>query len=417
VLGAYLEEVALGWRDFSDTATFTEEYVMGGSSDCLSYDDVGQQVTTGYLADIMISCSDNSATWLLMDLIGRDIIQDYIDRLGIDGIGPIIPYAEVDRLKLSFLDPTWEDVPLSLASQFYRNGNTTGLVPVYFSERPFYSRQERLAASAQYFANMDYNTITPRAMAEYLLLMHDRLNSSDLNQSLAAWWFFGTMMLTQRQYTAQDLPGTVYVGAKNGFDLGLKAEVSVSFRSLTSNDPETLIIVFVHQQDLMANDVSLPRRETDLLNRYLASISPQINTILYPDESVPPLSISSNIVSVTFAAENTIETCREESNGSTRDAYLRALSDCWRDIESVSRLPVGERLGLGIIMRELSNREAHVTMVFHAPDGRQFAYQYNTRFVDADNVYWYHRLDIPGTWRIEIYQDLELVYTESIEAF
>lgn len=417
VLGAYLEEVALGWRDPNTTIVFTEDYVMGGSQDCLSYDDVGSEVTYSFLADIMISCSDNSATWILMDLIGWDMIQAYVDGLGIEGIGPIIPYAEVDRLKLSMLDPDWANVPLSLASQYYRNGNTKGLVPDYFRTRPRYSRRERLRANTQYFATYDYNTISPRAMTEYLLLMRQRLISSNLVDGLAAWWFFQSMLLTQRQYTTQDLPGTIYLGAKNGYDYGLKAEVSVATRDLNTSNPEAIAIIFVHQADLSAGDVGLPRRETDLLNRYLTSISPQVAWVLYPDNPAPPISASSNIVSVTFARENTIENCREDANGETASAFLRAVAECWRSLPTLSRLPVGERLGLGIVLREIGNRETRLTMIFVSPAGRQYSYQYNTRFVQEDNVYWFHRLDVVGEWRIEIYQDLELVYSDIIEAF
>jgi len=417
ILGAYVEEVALGWRSFNDPVTFTEDYVMGGSRDCLSYDDVGVQYGYDTIIDLMISCSDNSATWMVMDELGWDTVNEYVERLGIAGIGPIIPYAEVDRLKLTFLDPRWADVPLDLASQFYRGRETDGLVPDYFDRVPTYSRGERIQANQQYFATYDYNTITPRAMAEYLIYMRDKLQGSDINQSLAAWWFFDTMMTTQRQYTAQDLPGTVFVGAKNGWDLGLKAEVSVAFRSLTTNDPEGIAIVFAHQTDLSAPDVGLPNDENDLLNRYLASISPQVAFILYPvEEPATEISINSNIVTVTLTRENNIEDCRENTPGATRDAYLNNLEVCWRNLPQLAQINTGERLGLGIVLRGLANQDARFTMTFTAPDGQQYAYQYSTRYAAADNVYWYHRLDAPGTWQIDIYQNLRRVYTDSIEA-
>jgi len=417
ILGAYLEEVALGWRSFNDPVTFTENYVMGGSRDCLSYDDVGVEFRYDTISELMISCSDNSATWMMMDEIGWDTVNEYVGRVGIDGVGPIIPYAEVDRLKLTLLDDRWANVPLDLASQFYRGRETDGLVPTYFDRVPNYSRGDRAWANQEYFRIYDYNTITPRAMAEYLLYMRDQLHSSDINDALAAWWFFDTMMTTQRQYTAQDLPGTVFVGAKNGWDLGLKAEVSVSFRSLTSNEPEGIAIVFAHQTDLSAPDVGLPNDENDLLNRYLASISPQVEFILYPvEEPRGEVSINSNIVTVTLARENNIETCRETSPGATRTAYLANLESCWRSLTNLAQINTGERLGLGIVLRGLANQDARFTMTFTAPDGQQYAYQYNTRYADADNVYWYHRLDRPGTWQIDIYQNLRRVYTDSIEA-
>jgi len=414
VLGAFLQQVTLGWHDFNDEFLFTEAYVMGGSSDCLSYDDVGRRFTLRYISNVMIWCSDNSATWILMELIGYSSVQAYIDTLAIEGIGPVLPYAEVDRLKLALIDPRWSDVPLHLASQYYRRRITDGLVPNYFDEVPNYSRSQRRDANAQYFYTYDYNTITPRAMYTYLMMMRDDLNSDDFNKSLAAWWFFETLMLTQRQYSTQDLPPTVYVGGKNGWDYGLKAEVSLAFRSFATNEPEAIVIVFAHQTDLYAPDVALPNDENDLLNRYLESISPQIEWILYPVEPLPELSLNSNILSVTLAREEAVEACRENSDGSTATAYLEALSRCWRNLPSLDRLPVNQRIGTGIEMRRV-DQEARLTIVYNAPDGQQYAYQYNTLFVTQDNVYWYHRLDQVGTWQIDIYQNLELVYTENID--
>jgi len=418
ILGAYMEQVALGWRSFTDQVVFSEDYIMGGSRDCLSYDDIGVRYRYDQIAELMISCSDNSATWMMMDLLGWDVVNEYVERLGIEGIGPIIPYAEVDRLKLTMLDSRWANVPLDLASQYYRGRETDGLVPDYFDRAPSYNRGERAWANQQYFQTYDYNTATPRAMAQYLLLLRDQLNSTDMQDSQAAWWLFDTMMNTQRQYTAQDLPGTVFVGAKNGWDFGLKAEVSVAFRSLVTNNPEGFVIVFAHQTDLSAPDVGLPNDEDDLLNRYMASISPQVEFILYPVEEPPgELSLSSNVVTVTLAREGAIEDCRENTPGATRDAYLNNLESCWRSLTNLAQINTGERLGLGIVLRDLANQDARFTMTFTAPDGQQYAYQYSTDYASADNVYWYHRLDRPGTWQIDIYQNLNRVYTDSIEAF
>src|SRR5690606_24654640 len=124
-------------RTISNTGRlqFTRNYWMGGSNDCLRESDIGTSYTYDELVEFMINCSDNAATWMLMDSIGWQRVNNYVQSLGIEGIGEIIPYAEVDRLKLEFLDDRWVDIPTAIASRFYRSGNTSGLLD-YFSEIP-----------------------------------------------------------------------------------------------------------------------------------------------------------------------------------------------------------------------------------------------------------------------------------------
>jgi len=152
--------------------TFGERYWMGGEVDCLNDSYLNQKIPFYQLIEVMIACSDNSATWMMMDAIGWDAPNQYAERLGITGLGEIIPYSEVDRLKLSMIDEQWNTVPASLASRYYRAELVTGL-DAYFDELPDYRRREEIRANQLYFDTTTYNSATPRALAQYLLRLNE----------------------------------------------------------------------------------------------------------------------------------------------------------------------------------------------------------------------------------------------------
>lgn len=408
IAGAFLLEVARGNLSFDQTMIFTEEYLMGGRNACMTEDMVGAEVTYGYLSDIMISCSDNSATWMLMDILGWETVNAYVDSLGISGIGPIIPYAEVDRLKLTYLDERWANVPAGLAARFYRTRSTRGLVPQYFSSAPNYTREERIEANNHYFHTYNYNTATPRAIVEYILKLRADLYTFNTPESQAAYWLFNTMILTQRQFSAQAFPGTVYVGAKNGFDTGLRAEVNVLFPVLWTLDPAAVALVFVHQPVSDGTDFDdFGPQLSGQLTDYLLELSPRIAAILYPADFPPVIVSSPTLSTVVFNRESWIEGCVQNS------VTLLDIELCWRGL-SQNRLTVGEQLGMGVILRNMAGQTQRFSLIYSAPDGRRFSYQYTVAERDETYLFWYHVPDIDGVWQVDFYQNLQRVYSGSV---
>ncbi|MCA9914709.1 MAG: serine hydrolase, partial [Anaerolineae bacterium] len=246
VAGAVYEALSNGSRSPDERITFTEPYWMGGRTDCLTESFIGQWYTPQRLIEFMINCSDNAATWLLMDWLGREQVNAYVESLGIPGIGRIIPYAEVDRAKLAFADSRWEEVPAGMASRYYRARISNGLSTYFGSSLPDVDRSEYISLNQQYFDSYRTNTITPRAMAQYFLLLRQRALTGDP----AAINTLDVMLYTQRLYSVQDVPGTVYIGGKNGFDRGLLAEVSVLYSTLLQRIPSGIVIVFGRYPEL-----------------------------------------------------------------------------------------------------------------------------------------------------------------------
>jgi beta-lactamase class A len=102
IAAAYYDFLARGAISPTTRIQFTRNYWMAGQTDCLTESRIGETFSYQELIEMMINCSDNASTWLMMDSLGWGRINDYVRSLGIDGIGEIIPYSEVDRLKLSF---------------------------------------------------------------------------------------------------------------------------------------------------------------------------------------------------------------------------------------------------------------------------------------------------------------------------
>lgn len=413
VAGAFLEAVAQGRFSFETEITFSYNYLMGGSNTCLTANDVNTRMTLGYVSDMMIACSDNSATWILMDLLGREAVQAYINRLGIPGIGPVIPYSEVDWLKLQFLDDRWQHVPIDVASRFYRTRNPNEVVPQYFSEAPRYSREELIEANAAYFATYNYNTATPRAIAQYFIKLQNDLGNPNSHQGQVAWWLMNTMLLTQRLYSTQAIPGTVFVGAKNGFDWGLVAEVSTFYTNLNTRRPQALAIIFTQQSLDTTENIQPPSgRDNGPLNRYLHQLSPQISRMLYPNFTTPPMVESPDLSPVMLSPYNMIEACWNtyEAKGENDFTAFSELQRCWNSLPVIDRITINDPFGIAFIMYNLNGQDTRLTFLTIAPDGSQYAYQRDVQLQQNAAVYWQRELDMTGTWRIEVYRNLEKIY-------
>ena len=416
IAGAYYDMLVNGQVSASTRQIFTQQYHMGGRTACLTDAQLGETYTASRLIDLMINCSDNAATWMLMDSIGWGRVQAYIDSLGIEGIGPVIPYSEVDRLKLTFLDERWADVPRGMASRFYRRGWTDGLLE-YFNTVP--QRPEgatRLEINQRYFDEYNYNTMTPRALATYFLKMRDDILANDMD-ALTASAVFNTMLYTQRLYSTQALPGTVYIGSKNGFDRGLLAEANVLFPSLTDRVPTGIVIVFAQYETLTGSNGGIPGPSGGALNDMMLDLSLRIRDILYPNLTDAPVQRGFNISSVTFQQQFAIESCWWPYRNSEFDeAQVPILENCFQSLAPRITYPVGENLAMGLVLRNLNAQDTRFVFVFTAPDGRRFSYQEDRSNLNNAAIYWFHPIDMAGQWQVDIYQNLQPVYRETIVA-
>lgn len=413
VAGAYFDLVMRGLASETSELIFNENYYMGGSTACMREENLGQRYTTRQLVELMINCSDNAATGMIMDAIGWGRVQEYIDSVGLEGVGRVIPYSEVDWLRLSAVDPRWEAVPRAMASRYLRMRSTAGLIPTYFPEAPQWDRQAYLRASAEYLASATTNTATPRAIAEYILRLRNDLNSFDTG-ALVAQRMFTTLLYTQRLNSTQAFPGTILVGAKNGFDIGLTAEVNILFDEINSREPSGLAIVFTQQNDMLSPDVQMPNRENGVLNTYLRRLSSQIWSILYPDYQDPPL-LDNGIVSLAvFGTGEDINPCWIPYRRSGLDTdLLPELQRCWATLANRTRYVVGESVYLGLILRGLnSGGDTRVVMVFRGPSGETFSYQTDRQYQSEAAINWFHPLNAAGEWQIDIYVNFEHVVTQ-----
>lgn len=416
VAGTYYDMLINGQITGATRQIFTQQYAMGGRSDCLSDDQLGNTYTSSELIDLMINCSDNAATWMLMDAIGWRRVDAYVDSLGIDGIGTIIPYSEVDRLKLTFLDEQWANVPRAIASRFYRRGSTSGLLDYFDSvpNRPVGA--ERTTINQRYFDETSFNTMTPRALADYFLMLRDDLLENEMD-ALTASAIFNTMMYTQRLFSTQALSGTVYVGSKNGFDMGLLAEANVLFDSLTHRIPTGLVIVFAQYDNLNAANNNLPNDANDPLARIFAQLSPQIRDMLYPSYVEAQVQTSFNLSSVTFNQQFAIEPCWwPYRNTDFAQEQVPILENCWQSLAPRITFPVGDNLAMGLVLQNLNAQDTRLVFAYIAPDGRRFSYQEDRSNLNSAAIYWFHPLDMAGQWQVDIYINLQRVYSNTIIA-
>ncbi len=398
---------------------FTRNYWMAGSNDCLRESDIGTSYTYNELVEYMINCSDNAATWMLMDSLGWERINAYVQSLGIENIGDVIPYSEVDRLKLEFLDARWADVPAGIASRFYRSGQTSGLSD-YFTEIPNRpNRQEFIDINQRYFDEYNYNTITPRAMAEFLLQLRDNLSNGTPEQWFTATSVFNVMLYTQRQYSTQALPGEVYIASKNGFDRGLLAEVNVIFNDLNNRVPSGLVLMFGQYESLSGgeNNSQLPNRFGDALNDTFFSLSTDIRDVMYPNYRQPLVQNSFVMPTIIFNDQESIQVCWNPFFASDFDSSLvGSVETCFNNIRPRLTYPVEQNVAFGMILRNLNFADTRMTYIYTAPDNRQFSYQLDRQNVTSSAVYWFHPIDMAGQWQIDIYINLIHAHSESILA-
>ncbi len=403
---------------FETELTFSERYWMGGRGDCLDGATLNQRVTIGELGDVMIACSDNAATWMLMDAMGWERVDAYVDALEIENIGPVIPYSEVDRQKLIFMDEGWQHVPVATASRFYRSEMVTGL-NIYFDTIPDYSRQDMINANAQYFAETNFNTISPRAMAEYLIRLRADSQRTD-NRGQIARWVFNTMLLTDRQFTAQALPGTVTVGAKNGWDTGLRAEVSVLFDFLPGKDrvPSGFVIVFARQQDFESTTLQLATpNERGIINRYLLSLAPVLRDMLFPSYTSPDVINSGQVSTTVVNPKALLDSCWAPyaNNGFLFNDRGR-LESCWAN-QTQSQIAPGDSIGVGVVLQRLNEADARLTFIFTTPDGVTRSYQAQRFFQTTAALYYWEPVpqDQTGIWTVEVYLNRNPILRRQIE--
>lgn len=419
IAAAYYNGLIEGTYSVSGSIQFTRNYWMAGSNDCLREEDIGTTYTYNELIEFMINCSDNAATWMLMDALGWQRVNAYVQSLGIDGIGEVIPYSEVDRLKLAFLDETWSSVPAGIASRFYRRGLTAGLLD-YFDEIPNRpSRTEFIRINQRYFDDYSYNTVTPRALANFFLQMRDNLINGTAESAFIANNVFNVMLFTQRQYSVQALPGTTYIGSKNGFDRGLLAEVNILFDDLEQRIPSGIVLVFGQYESLSdgVNNAQLPNRFGDALNDLFFALSPSIRDTLYPNLQEAPARRNFMVSTIIFNEQSTIQTCWNPFFASDFDPSLVfTVDNCFSGIRPRLTYPVDENLAFGMTLQSLNFQDTRFTFIYTAPDNRQFSYQIDRSNVTASAIYWFHPLDMPGQWQVDIYINLDRVHTETILA-
>lgn len=418
VSAAYHDQVVRGYLSPAATMRFDDSYLMGGSGDCLTDADLGRDVALSELEQIMIDCSDNAATWMLMDRLSWGAVNFYVDGLGIPGIGEVVPYALVDQMKLASIDPRWWDVPTAMASRYMRRRQTDGL-DAYFDTIPDYSREQMRQANQTYFDTSTYNTATPRAMADFLILMRERLLGDPFSpEAQVAARLFSTMLLTPRLYSAQSLPGTVYVGAKNGFDTGLVAEVNVVLDDLANYNrtPHAIALIFTRQTDVTGSDVQRPRQTEGPLNRLLRDLSPLVRDLLYPGYTVPPVEPLWSLGLLRFGSEDAINACWRDYRLSDYDESLvDAFSGCLASLPQQPAVRAGEDLYLGLVMTGLRYEDTRLTLIYTAPDGQVRSYQTRAQLRDRVGVNWYHPVDQAGIWTVDVYVNLTRAGSYSVQ--
>lgn len=419
VAAAYYDGFINRTINISGRLQFTRNYWMAGRNDCLREEDIGTSYTYQELVEFMINCSDNAATWMLMDSLGWQRVNDYVQSLGIADIGEIIPYAEVDRLKLEFLDENWATVPTGIASRFYRARQTFGLLD-YFSQVPSRpNRQEFIEINQHYFDEYNYNTITPYAMAEFILLMRDYLLNGTPEQWFVATSVFDVMLYTQRQYSSQGLPGEVYIASKNGFDRGLLAEVSVLFDDLENRIPSGIVILFGQYESLSGggNNSQLPNGFGDALNDAFFTLSPQIRDVMFPNYRQQQVQSSFVLTTAILNDQPSIQTCWNPFFNADFDSTLvPAMENCFNNIRPRVTYAVDSNLSLGLILRNLNFSDTRLSFLFTAPDNRQFSYQLDRQNVPQSGIYRFHPIDMAGQWQVDVYINLRHIYAESILA-
>jgi len=272
VAGAYLERANVALSAEQRTLTFTEDYWMAGRDDCLRREDIGLSYDYLSLIALMMGCSDNAATWMLMDALGWGAVQDYVRRYG-GRVGEVLPYAEVDKRKLALSDARWLGVPTILASRFYRSGMTEGLSE-YLSPLPQRLRSAQYnALNARYLQEANGNTATPRAIAEYLIYLQLASQNGDWGSQVLAQRMFAALLTTPRQYSMDAAPSEWLIGSKDGLDRGIVAEANVIFAEGDPLRVRAVVVVFLQQTRADSRAFQLPTRAESPLNGVMRQLS------------------------------------------------------------------------------------------------------------------------------------------------
>lgn len=417
VAGATYEKIARGLASLSMVITFDENYYMAGRNDCLDASRLGQQITVNELLRLMIACSDNATTAMLMDFIGWDYVNQYARRMVGDAVGEILPYAEVDKRKLMILSPEWGAVPRAMASRYYRSGRTDGL-DAYFSSVPArLNRSSVASANALYFATATANTLTPRALWAYFMTLRQAMLEAPFSElSIVGNFLFGLLLETQRLQSVQSITGNVIIGGKNGFDRGVVAEISVLFDVPQTRIPSGFVFLFTQQDDLTAPNVQPATYNSGVLNDLLDTFAPMVQKVLF-GEGVPMGVVPSfNVSSVVLHRNSTILSCWQSyrDNGFL-ERDVAPLSRCFRAITAQERFQLNEDATVGITLIGLKNGEAWTVLLFTDPNGRIYSYQVRSRFVDETGIFWYHPLGVRGEWQLSVYVNQQLVAAYGFE--
>lgn len=414
---AYYDWLVQGVISPAGRIQFTRNYWMADRNACLTEDKIGENYNYQELIELMINCSDNAATWMLMDSLGWAQVNRYVQELGIEGIGEIVPYSEVDRIKLTYLDERWATISRDMASRFYRRGMTSGLSD-YFDVIPEWPSGEDFSfINQRYFEDYNYNTITARALTSYILRLRDALNGEADEAWFTASNLFNVMRYTQRLASVQALPGTVYIGGKNGFDRGLLAEANILFSSLEEPVPTGIVLVFAQYETLSQNNANLSGTFGGQLNDLFLKFSPQIREILFPNYHEPELLSSFQISSMTFNQQEPIQICWNPYFASDFDSILLpSVENCFRLLVPRISYSIDKNIAFGMVLRNLNYHDTRFVFLYTAPDGRRFSYQTDRQNVNNSAIYWYHPLDMAGQWQIDIYINLQRVYTETVIA-
>jgi hypothetical protein len=163
------------------------------------------------------------------------------------------------------------------------------------------------------------------------------------------------------------------------------------------------------------SDVQEPSPFRGTLNAYVRDLSTQIHDILYPNASneLSALNTSLNISSVTLQTQDNIQQCWDPYFISEfSEDEVEDLEDCFQTYESRQSYVIGDNFALGMILRSLGDREARFVFVYTAPDGTLSSYQTDREYKDKAGVYWYHPVTQSGTWRVDIYMNMQRVYSQ-----
>jgi hypothetical protein len=221
------------------------------------------------------------------------------------------------------------------------------------------------------------------------------------------------MLLTQRQFATQTMPGTVYVGSKNGFDLGYRAEVNITVASVEDFTPQTLALVVVRHRDIPETD--FPFRFINVpTSDFLLDLAPHISALLYPNldaTQTPTTQSDSRVRNVVISDEAALFPCYDNFLGYD---FLDGLQRCWARAISVNRIGLGEQLGIGLVLRDLNRSDARVTLIFTRPDSTVYSYQMQRFFLNETAIAWFEDMDVRGSWRVDVFFNLVPVYTQRV---